>query len=223
MNMPNKKNDWGLLSIFVDGELNADQEKSISERLKIDDDFNKMHEQIIQTRKMLADVPEIKLPRHFTLNEGMLPRPMIDRLMPRLSWKFSSAIASLLFVFIVIGDIFVFGSVSLVADQALPEAAMAMDAAEADISELAAAPEEMNAEAENELFAQSSDGAIEEEGQAEISSDLAKDIDEQRIDARADSNPQLVVRLLEIFFGVLALFSFRMGRRSKRAGVIGKQ
>ena len=222
MNMLNKKNDWGLLSIFVDGELNADQEKSISERLKIDDDFNKMHEQIIQTRKMLAAVPEIKLPRHFTLKEGMLPQPMIDRLMPRLSWNFASAIASLLFVFIVIGDIFAFGSASLAADQALPEAAMAMDAAEADIAELAAAPEELNAEAENELFAQNGGGAIEDEGQAEISSDLAKDIDEQRIDARANSNSQLVVRLLEIFFGALALFSVWMGRRSKRAGVIGK-
>lgn len=221
MNMPKQQNDWDLLSAFVDGELSAAQEKNISERLKADAEFNMIHVQLLNTRKLMAKIPQVTIPKHFTLTEAMLPRSFFARLAPRRTWNFASAIASFIFILIVVGDIFTFGLGNIGLSQSAPEAAMAIEAAEADVSELAGAPEALDAGVEEQFFPESIDDAIEDEDQAEMAPVAKEDSGEIRIEEAKESVSLLssiqIVRLSEIFFGGIALFGAWMGRRRKSA------
>lgn len=221
MNMPKHQDDWELLSVFIDGELNSDQERAIIERFKLDADFQRMHEQLVHTRMLIAELPQVKSSRHFTLTESMLPRSLFDRVSPRLTWNFASAIASFMFVIIVVADFLSFGQANLSENQLPLEVAVAVEAAEADFAEVGdAAPEALGANAQDDFLAQSDDSAIEEERQAEIAPELLTDSGGKQLDGSIDSVNGLFgiqfIRLAELFFGVFALFGAWMGWRVKK-------
>jgi len=221
VNMPKNQDDWELLSVFIDGELNSDQERAIIERFKLDADFQSMHEQLVHTRMLIAELPQVNSSRHFTLTESMLPRSLFDRFSPRLTWNFASAIASFILVIIVVADFLSFGQANLSEDQLPLEVSVAMEAAEADFAEVGdAAPEALGANAQDDFLAQSDDSAIEEERQAEITPELLTDSMGKQLDESINSVNGLFgiqfIRLAELFFGVFALFGAWMGWRVKK-------
>ncbi len=100
--------DWELLSAYLDRQLNPRQQRRLEARLDIEPKLQAGLEEIRQTRLLIKAAPQLKAPRSFRLTPEMLPQSAgRSRFFPVL--QFSSAIASLIFVLVVMGDIFGIG------------------------------------------------------------------------------------------------------------------
>ena len=111
-----------LLSAYLDGMLTADEQAQLEARLERDPALRARLQGLRLTVRSLAALPQVAVPRNFILSPAMVkdktPRPAPRPRAPRRSWPifgWATAIATLLLVFVVAGDVF------LVAPAARPE------------------------------------------------------------------------------------------------------
>ncbi len=134
--------DVELLSEYLDGRLNASKAAQLETRLKTNPELRSTLADLRQTRTLLRSLPPVKAPRSFKLKPGMVSQPAPRRIYP--VFQFASAIAAILLVMVIAGDVLGLG-LPRTNQVALPVAAYAPAAAtqEASSSSLAsgAAPE----------------------------------------------------------------------------------
>ena len=111
-----------LLSAYLDGMLTADEQAQLEARLERDPALRARLQGLRLTVRSLSALPQVALPRNFILSPAMVkdktPRPTARPRALRRSWPifgWATAIATLLLVFVVAGDVF------LVAPVARPE------------------------------------------------------------------------------------------------------
>jgi len=219
----NQKLDWEMLSDYLDGEVPPDQKEEIERRLQSDPDFDSLHQQLRYTKTLLSDVPALEIPRHFILSSEMLGFSIIDRLRGQLSWNLASSIASIMFVLVIIGDIFTFGIPASSFDQSVPEAAIMMEAAEENMAESAPVPEELTARDAEEAAPQIGAAQAEEKDDALAESYAAESELEanDQIEGQIISNVEIldvrIFRWAEILFGAIALIGIYLSRRNRSA------
>jgi anti-sigma factor RsiW len=104
--------EWEALSAYLDGELSTRERARLEVALESNAELRAAIEELRRTRMVLRSQPPIRAPRNFTLSPqmaGIRPKkgPTIE-LFPVL--RLTSVLATLLFVFVVLGDLFLGGS-----------------------------------------------------------------------------------------------------------------
>jgi hypothetical protein len=96
--------DMEILSAFVDGQLNSKEQARLDARLRDEPELQAVIDEFRQVRNGLQAMPKVRVPRNFTLTPAMAGIKQ-HRLYSLFTFsRFISAIASLLFIFVVIGD-----------------------------------------------------------------------------------------------------------------------
>jgi len=160
MNNPLSRRDIESLSAYLDDRLSPRQRRALRARISSDPALRTALHSMAQTRALLHRAPQAKRPRSFTLTAEMLgERTKPARTYPAM--RLVSAIASMLFVVVVFGDIFLGGAIggaetankSMMAAGVADEAEMAPMAMEAGDMEAPEAAEAPLAEADEETVA----------------------------------------------------------------------
>jgi hypothetical protein len=110
--------DLETLSAYLDGQINARERAQLEARLRAENELRGAYEHLRTTRALLRSAPKIRAPRNFTLSPRMVGnRQTGKRQYPVLS--LASALASVLFVLVILSDFLVSQSLSPVALQVL--------------------------------------------------------------------------------------------------------
>lgn len=107
--------DWQTLSAYLDDNLSVQEKSHLESKLSSDADLREALESLRRTRILLRYSPRLKAPRNFTLTSQMVGIKKKDRssiFFPIL--KFSTVIASIFFVFTLLGD-FIFSETPQIA------------------------------------------------------------------------------------------------------------
>jgi len=123
--------EWEDLSAYIDGQL-APQEKARLERtLRSRADLRAAMGDLRRTRELLRDQPAIRAPRNFTLSPKVVkshqPRSLFSGLFQTM--RVASVVASILFVLVLLGDLFVPKAGGSVPMAAKPEESMPIEQA----------------------------------------------------------------------------------------------
>jgi hypothetical protein len=103
MNTRISSRDWEKLSAYLDGELNRRERERLETRLKTNADLRNALTQLRQTRAVIRSLPTLRAPRNYTLSAKMIPeRKTPARVYPAL--RLATALATLLFCLVVLGD-----------------------------------------------------------------------------------------------------------------------
>ncbi len=97
--------DWQALSAFLDGELSPQENSRLKIRLSEEGDLQEALESLRRTRVILRNSPKIRAPHNFTLTRQMAGIPEKRKtgfIFPLL--KLGTALASVLFIFALLGD-----------------------------------------------------------------------------------------------------------------------
>jgi hypothetical protein len=104
--------DWEALSAYLDGQLTQKDRLRLEQKLRASSDLRLALEELSRTRTILRSQPSLRAPRSFTLTPEMVgirrERRPAARLYPAFS--FVSALASLLFVVVLLGSFLTRGS-----------------------------------------------------------------------------------------------------------------
>jgi anti-sigma factor RsiW len=99
--------DWEALSAYLDGQLTPKERQKLEARLQLGGDLRSALEELRRTRAVVRAHLPMRSPRNFTLTPAMAGLPFRKR--PDTGWfpalRLASALSSLLFVFIVLGDV----------------------------------------------------------------------------------------------------------------------
>ncbi len=95
--------DLDLLSAYLDQQLSPRQQAQIETRLKTDPILHGVYAELRRTRAVLRSAPRLRAPRRFTLTPTMVKARPGMRIYPALG--FASALASLMFILVVVGDL----------------------------------------------------------------------------------------------------------------------
>ena len=111
MTMKISKKDLEALSAYLDNQLTARDRARLETRLQENDDLRTALEDLRRTRAILRAQPKMRAPRNFTLTPEMVGQRIPQRKQQPLfqTLRFAAVAISLLFVFVVIGDL-MFGS-----------------------------------------------------------------------------------------------------------------
>ena len=97
--------DWETVSAYLDGQLSGRKLIRFETRLSQDSELRIALDELHQTRQVLRNTPSLRIPRNFLLNPQMVGNPRhLPRLAPVFGW--TSAVASLLLVLLLVGDFF---------------------------------------------------------------------------------------------------------------------
>jgi hypothetical protein len=100
-----------LLSAYLDGMLASDERVMLEARLRQEPALQKRLERLRLTVNALANLPVVEAPRNFILSPAMVaPTRPAPRRRRRRSWQvfgWATAVATLLFVLVFAGDVFV--------------------------------------------------------------------------------------------------------------------
>ncbi|NMC14429.1 MAG: hypothetical protein GYA34_16285 [Chloroflexi bacterium] len=127
--------DWQVLSAYLDDNLSLQEKTRLESKLSTDADMREALEGLRRTRLLLRNSPQLKAPRNFTLTSrmvGLKKQDRASRFFPLL--KFSTVVASILFVFALLGD-FVFKQTPQMAAIQQREAIVTQESAEAEFTE----------------------------------------------------------------------------------------
>jgi len=121
------RRDWERLSAYLDKQLSAKESARLTARLQTDLMLLAAFKELQMARNMLKQLPYLKAPRNFTLTPEMVGarKPQPSRWYP--AFRFASMLTSLLFVFIIVGDFFSGGIVTMQQDMASPAIAPAAE------------------------------------------------------------------------------------------------
>ncbi len=154
--------DTIALSAYLDDQLTEDQKEKIELRLEKEEGLRTTLENLRLTKEILRNAPQAKVSRNFTLNLEILE-------LKKTTWNYSismrlvSSIASILFVFVFLGDFINSNSISL--NSSSEKASMELDQAVGVLSVV-----EEAAESVNEAEFQAAPLAIEDAEPAEMPS-----------------------------------------------------
>jgi hypothetical protein len=110
-NKPDEEQIDELLSAYLDGALELDERKMLEARLQEDQELLAHLGVLRETKKALAQLPQVAVPRNFILSPSMVapakptPRPRRRRTWPIFGW--TTAAVTLLFLLVFAGDFFV--------------------------------------------------------------------------------------------------------------------
>jgi hypothetical protein len=106
MKMKIPPRDFKKLSAYLDGQLSPRQRNHLEARLKKETELQATLLDLRHTLTLLRTTPRQRSPRNFTVTPEMVgqPRKVNARLYP--AFRLASALASLLFVVVVVGDTF---------------------------------------------------------------------------------------------------------------------
>ena len=98
--------DWEVLSAYLDGELTPKDRSRLESRLEARADLRAGLDELRRTRVVIRSQPRVRAPRNFTLTPQMVGmrtdrRPALQ-LFPVM--RLTAVLASLLFVFVLLGD-----------------------------------------------------------------------------------------------------------------------
>lgn len=125
--------DLEVLSAYLDGEISADQKRTLEARLKSEEQLNRAYTELRRTRMILRSAPRLRAPRNFTLTQRMVGvRPTRDWSFPVLSM--ASVMATFLFILVFLGDRYI-------TRQLQPAALMAAQSATTETFDFEASPE----------------------------------------------------------------------------------
>jgi len=96
--------EWQLLSIYADEQTSARQQKKAEELLQKNPSARDALDQIHNTKNMLASLPDLKAPRNFTLKDAPARKVNLPTFFNVL--RFSAATAALLFIVVVVMNLF---------------------------------------------------------------------------------------------------------------------
>lgn len=105
-----------LLSAYLDGELSVDARARLEAQLAADPGLRAELDALRHTVALVHDLPSVSVPRNFILPRGMAARHRPARqARPRLAWAapfltVATAVASLLFVVVLAGDLLLLGA-----------------------------------------------------------------------------------------------------------------
>ncbi len=100
--------DWQALSALLDGKLSPQEKSRLEARLSKDANLREALEGLRRTRILLRNSPKIRAPHNFSLTRqmvGIQEKQRTGAVYPLL--KFSTVLASILFIFALLGDFFV--------------------------------------------------------------------------------------------------------------------
>jgi anti-sigma factor RsiW len=123
--------DWEAISAYVDGQLTPKERARLEDRLRANTELRAALQEIRRTRAMLRSQPRLRAPRNFTLTPEMVgQQSAVRRPAPRLypAMRLASALASLLFVLVLLGDLLLVGAGGPAAPVAMQEPAAVMEA-----------------------------------------------------------------------------------------------
>jgi hypothetical protein len=114
MNQEISKRDWETLSAYLDGQLSAKKLARFESRLSQEPTLQTALDELYAARLVLRNTPRLRPPRNFFLTLEMVGKPRrLPNLAPVFGWV--SVVASLLFVFVLIGGFINTGEVLPVA------------------------------------------------------------------------------------------------------------
>lgn len=114
-----RRRDLEQISAYLDGELSENDARRVEARIQTDATLRRVLQELQSTRKMIADLPEIRSPRNFTLTPEMAGVRQRINLYP--VFRFATVIATAAFAVLVGADALT--SRGFVATQEVPEAA----------------------------------------------------------------------------------------------------
>lgn len=104
--------DLERISAYLDGELSQKAASDLESRLKTDKSLSQVLEGLRKTRLLLHQAPKAKVPRNFTLTPEMISRrSSLGRLFGTM--RLVSAMAMVMFVAVVVGDVLTDGGKQL--------------------------------------------------------------------------------------------------------------
>lgn len=123
--------DWEAISAYLDGQLNQKERNRLEERFRVNTELRTALQEMRRTRAMLRSQPRLRAPRNFTLTPEMIgQRAAVGRPAARLypGLRLASALASFLFVLVLLGDLLIGGSGRSTAPVQREEPVIAMQA-----------------------------------------------------------------------------------------------
>jgi hypothetical protein len=137
--------DWELLSEYIDQQLSPAKRARLEKRLKASPELQSALSDLERTRSILRSAPALKAPRSFALKPSMVPERKQRRIFP--VFQFATAVASILLVFVLLGDLMGLDSVFFGGSEQ-PAQVMVLEAVEGEATvQLEALVEEVPAEA----------------------------------------------------------------------------
>jgi len=97
-----RRRDLEQISAYLDGELSENDVRRVEARIQTDVALRRVLQELQTTRKMIADLPEIRLPRNFTLTPEMAGVRQRINLYP--VFRFATVIATAAFAVLVGAD-----------------------------------------------------------------------------------------------------------------------
>jgi len=101
--------DWENLSAYLDEQLSSRQHARLAARLQREPKLQAALDELRQTRAILRSAPKFRAPRNFMVTPEMAGQHPGSRIRWYPAFQFASALASLLFILVVAGDLFSFG------------------------------------------------------------------------------------------------------------------
>jgi hypothetical protein len=128
-----RRRDLEQISAYLDGELSENDARRVEARIQTDATLRWVLQELQTTHKMIADLPEVRPPRNFTLTPEMAGVRRRINLYP--VFRFATVIATAAFAVLVGADALT--SPGFVATQEVPEAARMVLESEVDAEALA--------------------------------------------------------------------------------------
>ncbi len=146
--------DYELISAYLDGELNRKSEIELKSRLARDVELSAALKDIAQTRYLIRNMPDVKVPRSFILTAKMVGKTgdkpnFFPRFMLR-TLQLSAALSSLLLIYFVLSDLLHFNQMGYQYPSAAPQMQAEMDIQPAQIAQ----PESMATQSRPGLLAE---------------------------------------------------------------------
>lgn len=180
--------DLESLSAYLDGQLSDKERFRLEKELQANASFRAILEDLRRTRALLRSQPRIRAPRNFTLTSAIVgararPRPSLN-LFPAL--RLTSALASFVFVLVVLGELVLGGrpvAAPMIAAQAPAPASveaqreeLAVPVEESEAAEQAAPAAKMAPEQEVQSEAQGTEAVVVMEATQEAPPDFPIDV-----------------------------------------------
>ncbi len=102
------RREWEALSAYLDGELNPRDRVRLEKKLNAEQNLRSALTELQRTRSILLNQPIIRAPRNFTLSSSVAGVHLKKRPLTGLfnSLRLASAFAGVLFVLVILGDVF---------------------------------------------------------------------------------------------------------------------
>lgn len=100
--------EWEAISAYLDGQLAPKERTRLEERMKANPSLRQALDEMRRTRMLLRSQPRMRAPRNFTLTPEMVGarRPARGSGGLFINLRLASALATILLVFVLIGDLF---------------------------------------------------------------------------------------------------------------------